>query len=555
MILAQGRGHRGRLVLAALLGAVTYLSAVGLLGLAAWLISRAAEHPEASALTVAAVGVRTLGITRGLARYVERIVGHDAALRTVADLRVTVFEALVRREGAAPRNGEVLSGVVADVDAVQDLWLRCVLPLAAAGLVATVSVAAVAWWLPAAGAVLLAGLLGAVVLVPLLAAAASRHEAERADARAAYQVQVLDVVRGCADLQVHGALPAALADAGTAAATLAGADRRSARGGALVSGVAGLLQGLTVLAVALVSLPAVQDGRLARVGLAVVVLVALAAFEPVQPLVDTGTLLRRTVGASRRLDALLDVPAALPTQPMPADAEPVLDAHGLDLRYPGATRPALDGVDLDLRPGRRVVLLGPSGAGKSTLLRVLSGQLATDAGQVLLAGVPVTEVAGVDLARYVAVAEQDAHLFHTSLRENVLIARPLATDEEVVAAATEAGLAEWVAGLPDGWETTVGERGDQLSGGERRRLAVARALLSPAPLLLLDEPTEGLDPEAADALVRRLLAPRPDRGVLLVTHRLSALEQADEVLVLERGAVVRRCTPAELGGVREAVVA
>jgi thiol reductant ABC exporter CydC subunit len=546
LVLAQGRGHRPRLLLAALLAAVTYLSAVGLLGVSAWLISRAAEHPAASALTVAAVAVRALGITRGVSRYVERLVGHDAALRTVADLRVAVFAALVRRDGKAPRDGDVLSGVVADVEAVQDLWLRCVLPFAAAVLVAGASVTAVAWLLPQAGVALLVGLGAAVALVPALSATAARHEAARGDARADYQVQVLDVVRGCADLQVYGALPRALAEADAAAASLARSDRRFARDNALVSGFSGLLQGLTVLAVALVALPAVADGRLARVNLAVVVLVALAAFEPVQPLADAGALLRRTLGASRRLAVLLDVPDVPAPRALPASGTAVLAVRDVAVRYRGTARAALDGVDLELRPGRRVVLVGASGAGKSTLLKVLSGQLAPDAGTAELLGVPVDDVAGPDRARYVAVAEQDAHLFHASLRDNLLLARPDASEAQLRAAAAEAGLAPWVETLPEGWSTTVGERGDQLSGGERRRLAVARALLSPAALVLLDEPTEGLDPEAADALVRRLLAPRAGCGVLLVTHRLSALEQADEVVVLERGRVVRRCAPADL---------
>lgn len=554
LVLAQGRGHRPRLLLAAVLSAVTYLASVGLLGVSAWLISRAAEHPVASALTVAAVAVRALGISRGVSRYAERLVGHDAALRTVADLRVDVFAALVRRDGRAPRSGEALSGVVADVDAVQDLWLRCLLPTAAAALVAAASVTAVGLLLPEAGLVLLVGLVAALVVVPLLSAVAARHEDARADARADHQVQVLDVVRGCADLQVHGALAAALADVDTAATRLAASDRRFARDNALVSMAGGLLQGLTVLGVALVALPAVADGRLARVSLAVLVLVALAAFEPVQPLSDAGALLRRTLGAARRLAALLEVPAGPEPRALPQAGIPVLAAKDVTVTYPGATRPALDGVSLSLRPGRRVVLVGASGAGKSTLLKVLSGQLAPHTGTADLLGVPVAEAAGPDLAARVAVAEQDAHLFHASLRDNLLLARPDATDDELRAAAEEAGLAAWVETLPEGWSTTVGERGDQLSGGERRRLAVARALLSPAPVVLLDEPTEGLDPEAADALARRLLAPRGDRGVLLVTHRLSALEQADEVVVLERGRVVRRCAPAQLA-VPEPVVA
>jgi len=544
-LLARGRGHAGLLVLSVLLSALTYLCAVALMGCSAWLISRAAEHPEASALTVAAVGVRALGLGRGVARYAERLIGHDATLKIVADLRVAVFQALVRREDASVRSGELLSAVVVDVEAVQDLWLRCLIPLAAAAFVSAASVAACWWWVPSAGLVLLAGLTASLLVVPALSTAMVRRESSLAGRRADYQVQALDVVHGCADLLVLGELPRALESAEAAAAALAKVDRLASLRSALVSALTTLLQGATVIGVAAVALPAVQDGRLPRVGLAVVVLVAMAAFEAITPLVDAGALLPRTWGAARRLADLLDAVQQERTAVVQGDSGAVR-LRGVRLHYPGAARPALDGIDLDLRPGRCVAVVGPSGAGKSTLVRVLSGQLRPEEGVALIGSTALCSLSEEDLAQHVVLAEQEAHLFDTSIRDNLRVARPAASSGELASAADLAGLTGWIDELPQGWDTPVGERGSRVSGGERKRLSVARALLSEAPVVLLDEPTEGLDPEAADALVRRVIASRRHRALLLVTHRLAALEQVDEVIVLDQGRVVQRGTPGAL---------
>lgn len=540
-LLARGRGHGQLLLLSALLSALTFLCAVGLMGVSAWLISRAAEHPEASALTLAAVAVRALGLGRGVSRYADRLVGHDVTLKVVADLRVAVFQALVRRKEDSTRSGELLSAVVVDVEAMQDLWLRCLIPFAAAVIVSAASVVACWWWVSSAGLVLLLGLISSLVVVPVLSAAIGRRESALAGRRADYQVQVLDIVQGCADLLVCGDLPRAVASAEQAAAGLADVDRRSARRSALVSAVTTVLHGGTVVGVAAVAVPAVQDGRLPRVGLAVVVLIAMAAFEPITLLVDAGALLPRTWGAARRLAALLEAPDEEGTGVVHGDPDTVR-ARSVRVRYPNALHPALEGIDLDLTPGRAIAVVGPSGAGKSTLLRVLTGQVVPESGKALLGTTALCSVESEQRARYVVLAEQEAYLFDASIRDNLRIARPGASELELAAAAELAGLGGWIEELPQGWDTPLGERGGRVSGGERKRLSVARVLLSEAPVVLMDEPTEGLDPDAADALIRRVIAASRQRALLLVTHRLTVLDEVDEVIVLDHGHVVQRGT-------------
>ena len=523
-------GGRGRLWTGALLSAATSGCGIALMGCAAWLLSRAAEHPSASALALVAVAVRALGLSRGLARYAERLVGHDATLRVVADLRVDIFRALAQ-SGAPTRTGEVLSTVVADVEAVQDLWLRCLVPAAAAALVTGATVLAVLWWSTAAALVLLAGLSCALLAVPALAAVAATREHSLAAQRSALQVQVLDVLHGCAELTVLGALPSALDAADRAAAVLARVDRRAGlRAGALTA-VSGVVQAATVLGVVAVALPAVRTGALPRVDLAVLVLVALASFELMAPLVEAGALLPRTWGALQRLS----IARAVPVRPQVADvaAGGAVRLRGVEASYGRGA--VLRDVDLDLGPGRCVVVTGPSGSGKTTLLQVLSGALVPDRGQALVDGTEVSSLDDVQRSRHVVLAEQEAFLFAATLRDNLRVARPEAGDDVLLQALRDVGLDAWFGQLPRGWDTPVGERGSQVSGGERTRLSLARALLSDAPVLLLDEPTEGLDPDAADVLLRHLLHAARHRAVLLVTHRPVPLDDVDEELQLVDG--------------------
>ena len=536
--LAKRAGHRRALALAAVLSALTYLSAVALMGLSAWLLSRAAQHPAASSLALAAVGVRSLGLGRGLARYAERLVGHNATLTAVAELRVAVFQGLVTEGGQAPKSGDALAQVVGDVEAIQDLWLRCLLPWLSAALVSGVCVGAVWWWSPAAGVVLLVGLLLGLTVVPGFAAVVARREAALAATRAQHLERVLDVVHGCADLTVLGEMPRALADAAEQAQALARLDRRSSVRAALLGGLATALQGVTILGVLVVALPAVQHGDLPGVDLAVLALIALSAFEAVTGLAEAGGLLPRTYGAAVRLLPLLRAPARQGAVPTITDEPPRLQA--VTLRFPGTPRASVIDVDLVLRPGSCVGVVGGSGAGKSTLLRLLSGQLRATTGVAYVGGVATSGLSASSLSSRVVLAEQEAHLFETSVADNLRLARPAATDQELVDAARAAGLGPWLSSLPEGLLTRVGERGSRVSGGERKRLSVARALLSEAPVLLLDEPTEGLDPVAADALLATLLTTRGSRTLVVVTHRHQMLERFDEVLVLDAGRIVQR---------------
>jgi thiol reductant ABC exporter CydC subunit len=528
-------GHGRQLGLAAALSALTYGCGIALMGCAAWLISRAAEHPNASSLALAAVGVRALGVGRGVARYAERLVGHDATLRVVADLRVRVFQSLVPRRDDLGRDGDILSRVVTDVEAVQDLWLRCLIPFASALLVSAGCVLGLLWWSTPAALLLLAGLVVAGIALPLTGAALARGDRGVAAMRGDYGVKALDVLHGCADLLVLGGLPAALLAAQESADDLAGKDRAAGRRAAALGLATAVVQGATALGVAAIALAAVQHGRLDRTLLAVLVLVALASFEPVAPLLEAAALVPVSLGALQRLGSHATSP---PAAQHPIASARSVELQGVQVHYPGARKPALSDVDLDLQPGRSLALVGPSGAGKTTLLKVLTGALLPDAGSARLGSRSIASCSEAELAKYVVLAEQEAYLFATTVRDNLLLARPEARPEDLRQALEVAGLTTWLDGLPRGLDTMVGEHGAQVSGGERKRLSLARAVLSEAPFLLLDEPTEGLDPVAGVALVRRVLATSSHRSVLLVTHRTSLLDLVDEVVALDAGRVL-----------------
>ncbi|MFD0551697.1 thiol reductant ABC exporter subunit CydD [Streptomyces rectiviolaceus] len=556
-VLARVRGaaqaRKGKLALALLLGALAIGSSVGLMATSGWLISRASEQPPVMYLMVAVTATRAFGMGRAVFRYAERLVSHDAVLRMLADTRVAVYRRLERLAPAGlrkTRRGDLLSRLVADVDALQDYWLRWLLPASAAAAVGAGAVGFTAWLLPEAGAVLAVGLLLAGVGVPLLSGAVARRaERKLAPARGVLATRVADLLSGTAELTVAGALTRRTAKAKEADAELTRIASRTATATALGDGLGALASGLTVAAAALVGVQAVHDGRLSGVALAVVVLTPLAAFEAVLGLPLAVQYRQRVRKSAERVYEVLDAPEPVPEPAVPAQRPQTafpLRVEGLHARHEGQDRDALAGVSLTLERGRRVAVVGASGSGKTTLAQVLLRFLGASEGTYSLGGTDAATLDGDTVRELVGLCAQDAHIFDSSVRENLLIARKGAGDDELRRALTRARLQEWTDSLPEGLDTPVGEHGARLSGGQRQRIALARALLADFPVLVLDEPAEHLDLPTADALTDDLLAATEGRTTLLITHRLAGLDAVDEVIVLDAGQVVQRGAYADL---------
>jgi thiol reductant ABC exporter CydC subunit len=551
--LGLARPAAGRLAIAALLGAGAIGAGIGLIATSAWLISRASQRPAESSLAIAIVAVQFFGLSRGLFRYGQRLVGHDAAFRALADLRVSTYTRLERLAPAglpAFRSGDLLARLVHDIDSLQDLLLRVIGPFLIAVLVGAGTVALMWWILPAAGVILLAALLlAATALTWLTGRLSRRSESRQAVIRGELTAAVVDLIEGAPELTAYGALAAQHQRTSQIDAQLTRVAGASARTAGIGQGLANLLSGLAMWGALVAGVVAVHAGTLNGVLLATIALVPLAAFELVTDLpTATQTLQRVRRSATRTIEVIhARPPVAEPAHPRPMPVgSAALQVRGLRARYGDAGRWVLDGLDLDLLPGQTVALVGRSGAGKSTLGDVLLRFLPYQAGSVTLDGVEISELDGDDYRRVVGLVSQDAHIFDTTLEENLRLARRDATPAELEAALRGARLWEWTRTLPAGPATRVGAHGALISGGQRQRLALARALLADFPVLVVDEPGEHLDTPTADALVADLLDITDRRAVLLITHRLAGLESVDHVIVLDDGRVVERGRHSEL---------
>ena len=536
-LLGLADAPRPRAALAAGLGALTVILGAGLMATAGYLISRASERPAVLSLTVAIVGVRFFGLSRPLTRYLERLASHDLALRVLGRVRVQVYreiEPLAPAQLEGYRHGDLLARMVADVDALQNLHLRAVGPPLVALMAGAVVVGVAAAFLPAAGVVLAVGLVAGGVIVPALAGWLGRRGGRRqAAARGELSAELVEVLRAAPELVAYGGAAQAQARLRAADGALVRLARRDALVGGLADGAGLAVVGATVAGVLAVAVRASADGHLDRVLIAMLALLALASFEAVQPLAAAARELSVTLAAGGRVLDLADRQAAVvdPVAPLPAPSWPFAVAlENVRARYAPGERAALDGVSLRLEPGCRVALVGPSGAGKTTVVNLLLRFLDPEAGRVTLAGRDLRDYRQEDVRRVIAVAGQDSHLFSASIRENVCLARPGASDEDVERVLRRAGLWSWVAGLSDGLDTAVGEEGRELSGGQRQRLVLARALLVDAPVLVLDEPTAHLDPPTARALVDDVFAAAGHRSVLLITHRAEGLDLVEEII-------------------------
>ncbi len=548
------------MLLAALLGSLTVMSGIGLLATSAYLISGAALHPSVAVLQVAIVGVRFFGIARGAFRYLERLVSHTATFRLLATMRAWFYGALeplmparllAGKDGKRRelRSGDLLQRAVADIDILQNFYIRVIAPPVVAVIIG------LGMWilLGAFGArftlIYVAFFLVSSVGVPLLAHLLSRKLGkEMVETHADLHVQLVDSVQGIADLMAFGQEERQAAQIQALTKRLGKMQMAMAYISGLQGSLTNLLMNLTAWTILLFAIPIVHSGQLDGTFLALLVLSALASFEIVLPLPGTFQQLGGSIEAARRLFEIVDAPAAVksPDASSPIPRDNTIVVQHLNFRYDDEEPYVLQDINLVLPQGGCLALVGPSGSGKSTLAHLLLRFWDYQEGHIQLGGHELHEYQQDDLYRYISVVEQDTHLFNTTIRENLMLARPQATEGEMIEAARQAQLHDFVQTLPRGYDTQVGEQGLRLSGGERQRIAIARVFLKDAPILILDEPTVNLDAITERAVLQAINILRQGRTTLLITHRLTEMEMADEILVLQAGHVVENGTHSQL---------
>jgi ATP-binding cassette subfamily C protein CydC len=534
------------MALAALLGLATIGSSIGLLATSGYLIAKAALRPSIAELQIAIVGVRFFGIARGVFRYLERYVSHDVTFHLLARLRGWFYQAL---EPLAParlmqyRSGDLLARIVSDVETLENLYLRVIAPPMVALLVALLVAILMASFHPSLAATLLAFFVLGGVGLPLLMRSLGRQAGQRLIwVRSELNGALLDGIQGVADLLAFGQGDRHLARLDGLSQQVGHWQWRMARITGLQVGLTGLLMNLATLTILAVAIPLVSSGDLDGVYLALLVLAVIASFEAVLPLPQALQYLDNSLEAGQRLLEIVDAEPAVTDPPSPRRPPGQVDLRVQDLSFSyGDGQPlALDGVSFDLPQGGRIAVVGPSGAGKSTLVHLLLRFWDYQQGHIWLAGQELQQYSQEDVRRTIAVVSQHTYLFSATVRENLLLARPEATETEMIQAAQEAQIDDVIQSLPQGYDTWIGEQGLRLSAGQRQRLAIARAILKDAPILILDEPTANLDALTEREVMAALQALSAGRTTLTITHRLVGVQAADEILVLRAGRIVER---------------
>ncbi|WP_421121863.1 thiol reductant ABC exporter subunit CydD [Aquihabitans daechungensis] len=530
-LLRAGRPQRPRLLGAQVLGVLTEVCTVGLAATAAWLIVRAAEEPDFASLTMAAVAVRGFALSKGALRYAERLASHDATLRLLADLRATVVERLTRLSPTGLPDGgrgELLTRLIDDIDRLQDLFLRVLGPLVTTLVVALGAAAFAGIITPPAGGALLVAVLVAGVALPLATyRSATTDGADLAARRGAVAATTVDLAEHVDELVACSA-EAAWRDRIEAEAAAADAvDHRLARQTTGVAAIGAALPAGACAAVVAAAGVAGPGTSLSGPELGVVVLLPLAVMELLVPLSAAGTVLARVQASAVRVLALLQRPdpVAEPEQPAPPPARGDLVLDHVAVGWPGRP-PQVSGIDLAVPVGGRVLLTGPSGSGKSTVAATLVAFLTPVAGEYRIGGAPSTVLGGETVRRVVTWCQQDPWFADSTVADNLRVAQPAATDDDLRAALRVVHLASWLDGLPDGLNTRLERDASAISGGERQRLALARALLGGHEAVVLDEPTAHLDGPTAEGVLRDLLAATRDKAVVLIGHDTTTRDDA-----------------------------
>ncbi|MFG1345580.1 thiol reductant ABC exporter subunit CydC [Xanthobacter autotrophicus DSM 431] len=554
-LLCLMRPQAGWMALAVLLSAAASLSHAALMAASGWFITAMALAGVAGAAMntfTASAGIRAFALLRTVGRYGERIVGHEATLRFVARLRPWFFARLVPLAPAAledQRSGDLLARLKSDIDRLEFAFLRILSPLLAALVVGGAAVGFAAAYDGTIALAVLGLMLVAGVGLPALAHRIGAGPARRiADGTGAFEAGLVDHLEGRADLAVYDPRGRHRARLDAASAALLADEGRLAGLAAATAAGVGLCAQAALVAVLLIGAPRVLAGTLGGADWPMLALFALAAFDAVAPLPLAFQTLPATLASARRLFALVDRPPPVPEagafRPLPAEGG--LAFAGVGLTYPGAARPALSDIHLTLSPGRHVAVVGPSGSGKSSLVALALRFRAPDAGTITYGGMPVAEMEPDALRRRVAVLGQKDHLFSDTILDNLRVADASASPDRCAAACATAGILPFVESQLEGFDTFVGAHGARLSGGEARRLGLSRTLLKDAPILILDEPTEGLDAVTEQVVMDQVLDAARHQAVLLITHRRAGLERMDEIVLLEGGRIAARGTPAQM---------
>ncbi len=549
----RGAGHyRGWVLVAALLSFVSLGAGIGLVAMSAYLISRSALVDSTETLALAILGVRAFAVLRVVSRYAERYIGHLGTFRILTRLRVWFFRGILPGAPASMidrRSGDVLSSVVADVDTLQDLYLRVLVPPIAGAMAIGLGCVVLGRFDPVLGVVLLAYLLIAGVALPLATRRLGRRPAGAlVDTQGEMGGVIVEGLSGIGELVAYGRTDL-LVDRLDALTARQAAHRRElavARG--LAASLTALLLGLSALSVLVVGIALVGDGSLDPVMLAVLPLVAIATFEAVGPVTAAYEHLDRCRAASARLVAFVDAPALVVDPPeerrvavdprSPVD----LDVEGLSFGYE-PDRPVIRDVSFHVPAGSRVAVIGPSGSGKSTLASLLLRYWELTDGSISLGATSVQDMAVDDARRLVTVVAQHDHLFDTTLRDNLSLGDPDADDDRIRAACADADVDEVIQTRPEGLDERVGEDGSHLSGGERQRVMIARALLTDAPILVLDEATAHLDAPTARTVLERVFERRAGLTTIVITHDADLIPEVDLVLRAEGGAITAAGSP------------
>ena len=536
--------YRWQVTLAILLSALTIGASISLMSTSALLISMAALHPSVAALSVAVVGVRFFGITRGLFRYAERLVSHSTSFKVLENMRVWLYKTIEPKAPAAItryRLGDLLSRIMADVDTLENFFVRVFLPPVTALVVVGAVSLFMAAFSPMLGLILFSGLLLIGIGISAATLWLSNEPGVRlTDLRSTLREQMVDLAQGLPDILSFGRERDQIDRIEATATQFYVAQKQLGMVNALQTGTTSLLMSLIIFLLLVTAVPLVNSGTIEGIHLAVVLLAAMASFEAVQNLPPAMNLLGSNLRSAQRLFELEGVPSSItePQTPLPIDGPPLLKMANLHFRH--GDEVILQGIDLDLPLGKKVGIVGRSGAGKTTLAHLLLRFWDPTSGQILLNGQDIRSYNSDEVRKQITLVSQETYLFNTSIRENLRLARYNATDEQIEQACAIAGIADFIQTLPKKYETIIGERGMQVSGGERQRLAIARAVLKDAPIWILDEPTSSLDPATEKQIVKMLSGVIKEKTVLWISHRPAGLDLMDEVIFLDDGKVAEK---------------